>query len=102
MAIAEYNFVQRRTLTWGSDERRNFTALVDHASGPRSHSFDSSTQFPATAGQSGLAEFYGPSGTFSILALKFNSGAFTTAPVYAVSGAPIIASGTGGDSPAQL
>jgi hypothetical protein len=64
-------------------------------------SFSFSTQFPATAGQSGLAEFYSPSGSFSILALKFNSGAFTTAPVYAESGLPIIASSEG-DPPPDL
>jgi hypothetical protein len=52
-------------------------------------------QFPATAGQSGLAEFYTSSGTFSILALSFNpAGSLTTAPVYNESGPPIIA-GTG-------
>jgi len=59
-------------------------------------SFAFPTQFPATAGQSGLAEFYSSSGSFSILALKFNSGAFTTAPVYSVTGPPIIASTSGG------
>ena len=52
-------------------------------------------QFPATAGQSGLAEFYTASGTFSVLALSFNpAGSLTTAPVYNESGPPIIA-GTG-------
>jgi hypothetical protein len=56
-------------------------------------SFTFPTQFTATAGTSGLAEFYSPSGSFSILALKFNAGAFTTAPVYAESGPPIIAGG---------
>lgn len=56
-------------------------------------------QFPATAGQSGLAEFYTASGTFSILALSFNpAGSLTTAPVYNESGPPIIAgSGSAGD-----
>ncbi|MDP9053551.1 MAG: hypothetical protein M3N93_04510 [Acidobacteriota bacterium] len=53
------------------------------------------TQFPATAGQSGLAEFYTASGTFSVLALSFNpAGSLTTAPIYNESGPPIIA-GTG-------
>jgi hypothetical protein len=52
-------------------------------------------QFPATAGQSGLAEFYTATGTFSVLALSFNpAGSLTTAPVYNESGPPIIA-GTG-------
>jgi hypothetical protein len=59
-------------------------------------SFAFPTQFTATAGQSGLAEFYSSSGSFSILALTFQSGAFTTAPVYSVSGPPIIASSSGG------
>jgi hypothetical protein len=58
-------------------------------------SFAFPTEFATTVGQSGLAEFYGPTGTFSILALKFNAGAFTTAPVYSESGPPIIASSTG-------
>jgi hypothetical protein len=49
------------------------------------------TQFPGTAGKSGLAEFYTNSGTISIIALRANpSGAFTTAPVYPESGPPII------------
>jgi hypothetical protein len=53
------------------------------------------TQFPATAGVSGLAEFYTSSGTFAILALSFNpAGSLTTAPVYNESGPPII-SGSG-------
>ena len=53
------------------------------------------TQFPATVGQSGLAEFYTATGTFSVLALSFNpAGSLTTAPVYNESGPPIIA-GTG-------
>jgi len=59
-------------------------------------SFGFPTQFAATAGLSGLAEFYAPSGSFSILALKFNSGAFTTAPVYSATGPPIIASSSAG------
>jgi hypothetical protein len=65
-------------------------------------SFGFPTQFTATAGESGLAEFYAPSGSFSILALIFNSGAFTTAPVYEATGPPIIASSSsgGGGNPA--
>jgi hypothetical protein len=58
-------------------------------------SFAMPQQFSATGGQSGLAEFYSASGTISVLALRFNpTGAFTTAPVYAQTGSPII--GTGG------
>jgi hypothetical protein len=72
-------------------------AITLPANGHASFAFP--TQFTATANQSGLAEFYAPSGSFSILALKFNSGAFTTAPVYSPSGPPIIASsGSGGGS----
>jgi hypothetical protein len=59
--------------------------------------FDFPTQFGATvAGQSGLAEFYAASGSFAILGLRFQSGAFTTAPVYAESGPPLIASSGSG------
>jgi hypothetical protein len=53
-------------------------------------------QFPDSAGQSGLAEFYTTSGTFSILALRFQNGAFTTAVVYSANGPPIIVSANGG------
>ena len=59
-------------------------------------------QFPETAGQRGLAEFYvtgAVRGTpsLSMLALRFNaSGAFTTAPVYGQSGTPIIGVTQGG------
>jgi hypothetical protein len=51
-------------------------------------------QFSTTGGQSGLLEFYGASGSFSILALRFNpTGAFTTAQVYLETGPPIVAAG---------
>jgi hypothetical protein len=56
----------------------------------------------ATAGQSGLAEFYVTSGTLAMIALRSNTSAggvfsFTTAPVYNETGSPIIStSGTGG------
>jgi hypothetical protein len=53
-------------------------------------SFTLPTQFPETADQTGLAEFYSSLTSFSILALRFNSGAFTTAPVYSVTGPPIM------------
>lgn len=56
-------------------------------------SFAFPAQFPGTSGRAGLAEFYSPNGNFCILALRFNSGgAFTTAPVYLVTGAPILVS----------
>jgi hypothetical protein len=55
------------------------------------------SQFTATAGQSGLAEFYTSSGTFSMLALSFNpAGSLTTAPVYSEAGSPILGGGGGG------
>jgi hypothetical protein len=54
--------------------------------------FPFTSQYTLTAGQSGLAEFYTPSGGFSIVALRFQTGAFSTAPVYSVQGLPIIAS----------
>jgi hypothetical protein len=50
-------------------------------------------QFPGTGGHRGLAEFYMPvrTGAFTMIALRFNAtGAFTTAPVYGQSGAPIV------------
>jgi hypothetical protein len=54
-------------------------------------------QFGALAGQSGLAEFYSASGSFALIALRFNAtGAFTTAPVYLAGGPPIIGSGSSG------
>jgi hypothetical protein len=61
-------------------------------------------QFPAIAGQSGLAEFYVTTGTLSLLAFQFTaSGAFTASPVYLESGPPVI-SGTvsGGGAPIPL
>lgn len=48
-------------------------------------------QFAATAGQSGLAEFYTASGTIALLALNFNpAGSLSTAPAYSEAGPPII------------
>lgn len=47
--------------------------------------------FPETRGKRGLAEFYVAPGSFSIIALRFNpTSAFTSAPVYSQTGAPII------------
>lgn len=47
--------------------------------------------FQETKGKRGLAEFYVASGSFSIIALRFNpTSAFTSAPVYSRTGAPII------------
>jgi hypothetical protein len=62
---------------------------------PNGHmAFTLPQQFPAIAGQSGLTEFYSTSGSFSILALRFNpTVAFTAAPVYFETGSPIISSG---------
>lgn len=47
--------------------------------------------FQETRGKRGLAEFHVTSGSFSIIALRFNpTSAFTSAPVYSRTGAPII------------
>ena len=55
-------------------------------------------QFPDTAGQAGLAEFYSSSGNFTMIALRANpTGAFTALPIYTESGSPIIQSGSGGN-----
>jgi hypothetical protein len=62
---------------------------------PNGHmAFTLPQQFPTIAQQSGLAEFYSASGSFSLLALRFNpTVAFTAAPVYLETGSPIISSG---------
>jgi len=49
----------------------------------------------ATAGKSGLAEFYVSSGTLSFIALRANGAAITSAPVYFETGSPIITTGGG-------
>jgi len=55
------------------------------------------SQFPATAGLSGLAEFYSNSLGFSIIALRGNpTGGLTSLQVYFESGAPIITTTGGG------
>ena len=54
-------------------------------------SFILSQQFPVIAGHEGLAEFYSATGNLSMIALRFNPTlAFTSAPVYFQSGAPLI------------
>jgi hypothetical protein len=54
------------------------------------------TQFPATAGKSGVAEFYIPKAGLSVLALRFNpSGGLTTAPVYPHTGTATIVNVSG-------
>jgi hypothetical protein len=54
-------------------------------------------EFAATAGQSGLAEFYTASGTIALLALNFNpAGSLSTAPAYPEAGLPIIGVNGGG------
>jgi len=70
---------------------------------PQGHiAFTFPQQFAATIGQSGLAEFFTASGTFSILALSFNpAGSLTTAPVYVESGPPIIVIPPGTSLPLQ-
>jgi hypothetical protein len=52
--------------------------------------------FPETATKSGLAEFYVSSGTISIIALRANGTAITSAPVFFQTGTPIITTGGGG------
>ena len=55
------------------------------------------TQFATTANQSGLAEFYTTSGSFAMIALRANPTlGFTSAPVFAETGPPIISGGTTG------
>lgn len=55
------------------------------------------SQFPATSGQRGLAEFYCTNGTLAIIAIRANPTlAFTSAPVFSASGAPIITGGGSG------
>jgi len=48
------------------------------------------SQFPQTAGKSGLMEFYVSSGSLASIALRANGAALTTSPVYAETGPPII------------
>jgi hypothetical protein len=53
-------------------------------------------QFPQSSGQQGTLELSSSSGTFSVVALRFNpTGAFTSLPVYVVSGAPFPAASHG-------
>jgi hypothetical protein len=61
---------------------------------PNGHvAFTLPQQFPALAMQSGLIEFYSTTGSFSLLALRFNpTGGFTAAPAYFETGSPIISS----------
>ena len=57
-------------------------------------------QFPSTAGQSGLLELYAASGSLTAIALRFDpTGAFTSAPVYPETGAPIIGGSSQGGAP---
>jgi hypothetical protein len=52
-------------------------------------------QFPSTSGFNGLLEFISSSASISIIAIRFNAtGAFTASPVYAETGASIIATGS--------
>ena len=48
-------------------------------------------QFSSTASRNGLLEFSTSTGSFSLIALRFNpTGAFTASPVFAESGSPVI------------
>jgi hypothetical protein len=52
-------------------------------------------QFTSIASTSGLLEFYASSGSFSLIALRFNpTGAFTAAPVFPETGSPVITTGS--------
>jgi hypothetical protein len=52
-------------------------------------------QFSSIASTSGLLEFYASTGSFSLIALRFNpTGAFTAAPVFPETGSPVITTGT--------
>ncbi|MFB3830036.1 MAG: hypothetical protein ACE15B_24925 [Bryobacteraceae bacterium] len=55
----------------------------------------------ATAGKSGLAEFYVASGSLSFIGLRANGAAITSAPVYFETGSPVItiSGGGGGGTP---
>jgi hypothetical protein len=96
MAIANPSSSSSVTVNVGIRTSSGTTQPTSITLPPQGHaSFSFPTQFAASAGVSGLAEFYSPGGTFSILALKFITGAFTTAPVYTESGLPILASSSG-------
>jgi len=79
------------------------TLMGDHAlSVPAGghKSFILSTEFPGIKNHAGLAEFYSPSGTFSMIALRVNpTNAFTAAPVYFQSGAPLISASSDPGNP---
>jgi hypothetical protein len=54
-------------------------------------------QFSALSSVKGLLELYASTGSFSLIALRFNpTGAFTAAPVFAETGSPVITSAGGG------
>ena len=54
-------------------------------------------QFTATAGQSGLAEFFSSTGNFSLIALRFNPTlSSTAAPAYFMTGPPVITPASSG------
>ena len=59
--------------------------------------FTMTSQFPATAGKSGLAEFYTTAGSFSMIALRGNpTGGLTSLKVYNETGSPVISTSGGG------
>jgi hypothetical protein len=61
--------------------------------------FSMATQFPATVGHRGLAEFYDLNGQLSIAAFRFNPTiALTSLPVVLTSGSPVI----GGNPPGSF
>ena len=92
MAIASAGSLQTISLGVRTSDG-TVTQLPAIALPPDGHtSFAFPTQFPNTSGKAGLAEFYSSSDTFSILALRFGADAFTSTPVYSVTGAPSIVS----------
>lgn len=67
------------------------TGSLPQVPGSGHRAFALPDQFPETRGKRGLAEFYLASGSFSIIALRFNpTSAFTSAPVYSQTGPSII------------
>lgn len=96
-AIAIVNYASSGTI---SVNIQSDTGAISHDSfslPAQGHmAFGLAQQFPSTAGQRGLIELYVPGSgrdapALAAIALLFNpTGAFTTAPVYAQSGTPII------------
>ena len=79
------------------------TASLPNVPAQGQMAFTLPTQFPGTSGERGLAEFYTATGSLSMIALRANpTQAFTSAPVYAESGPPIIGSSSSSGPISQL